>query len=424
MDRYRVVRVLATSASSRVSLAESLETTRRVVIKELPFDPLATLDDRHRMFREAQLLAALQHPNILRLLDSFMTTDALVIVTEHCEGGDLHRFVRSHPLAPDAIREIFIQLLLALKHMHDRRILHRDLKLHNVLVATTGKTGGDIVRVKIGDFGIARRLETRQLATTMVGTPYYLSPEVCARRPYDGAVDVWSLGCILYELSCGGRHPFVAANLADLLGRIQTEPVNLHVIRDPETATLLQMMLHKDARQRPSVDELLYQPQVQQWIQHFVAKIGTRQQSQSHPAAIVSPPPSAVAAAAALSSTAELLQTMQPFVSASSVCSLREKLACQLKQAQDCCLDDITDKSLLQSEAMRVQRTLARALVLPSRINRFLAILQESPQTVSTLLARLEELFDAARLAEVVECGLVGDALVRIKIDAHLQSLK
>jgi NIMA (never in mitosis gene a)-related kinase len=107
----------------------------------------------------------------------------------------------------------FTQILLSIKHIHDRKILHRDLKSQNIFL-----TSRNIV--KLGDFGIARVLShTRSNAKTVVGTPYYLSPEIIENKPYNFKSDVWSLGVLLYEM-CALGPPFNAGSLHELAKRI------------------------------------------------------------------------------------------------------------------------------------------------------------------------------------------------------------
>lgn len=87
-----------------------------------------------------------------------------------------------------------MQICFAVKYLHDKNILHRDLKLSNIFISSNGD-------IKLGDFGIAKVLNnTDEFAKTIVGTPYYLSPEICQKKPYNHKSDIWSLGCVLYEL--------------------------------------------------------------------------------------------------------------------------------------------------------------------------------------------------------------------------------
>lgn len=117
----------------------------------------------------------------------------------NCEGGDLAAVIKERkeankPFSEDELMQWFVQLCLALKHIHENRILHRDLKASNVFLTARNC-------VKLGDFGISKVLEgTLEAAMTVVGTPYYMSPEVCQSKPYTLKSDIWALGCLLYEM--------------------------------------------------------------------------------------------------------------------------------------------------------------------------------------------------------------------------------
>jgi NIMA (never in mitosis gene a)-related kinase len=129
-------------------------------------------------------------------------------------GGDLAKKIEEHKqqkrkMEEQHILSMFAQMVSAMKHVHSHRILHRDLKSGNVFLMSNGF-------VKIGDFGIAKELsETAGFAETIVGTPYYLSPEIVQAQEYNYKTDVWSLGVILYEMCCL-KPPFNASNIAAL----------------------------------------------------------------------------------------------------------------------------------------------------------------------------------------------------------------
>ena len=138
-----------------------------------------------------------------------------------------------------------------MKHVHDRKILHRDLKCQNIFLTKTNI-------IKLGDFGIARVLSTtRENARTMVGTPYYLSPEIVDNRPYSFKSDIWSLGVILYEL-CSLRPPFDAPSIPQLALKIvkgQYSPLPQNFSK--EIKELVASMLVIDPAKRPSVNQIL-----------------------------------------------------------------------------------------------------------------------------------------------------------------------
>lgn len=142
-------------------------------------------------------------------------------------------------------------MALAIKHIHDRKILHRDLKTQNIFMNQNGS-------IKIGDFGIARVLQhTYDCAQTAIGTPYYLSPEICQEKPYNQKSDIWSLGCILYEMVTL-RHAFDANSMKGLVLKIlrgSYPQIPSHYSQDLKD--LLADMLIKDPARRPSMRKIL-----------------------------------------------------------------------------------------------------------------------------------------------------------------------
>jgi len=217
-------------------------------------------------FQEVELMRALRHPHIVALRDHFLTEASLelVIVMEFCDSGDLRgevkRRTQAKPpnLLPEAtIMTWFVQMTLALNYMHQRHILHRDLKSSNVFLTTAPSGNGDY-DVRIGDFGISRVLEgTVDVAATVVGTPYYMSPEVCKAEPYGYKSDIWALGCVLYEM-CMLKHAFESQSLLGLVYKIVSEtyePIPPQYSAD--LRTLLDDILEKSSSKRPSGQELI-----------------------------------------------------------------------------------------------------------------------------------------------------------------------
>jgi len=197
----------------------------------------------------------MDHPNIVRFQEVFMTRKGrLCIVMDYADGGDVHQRIKqqSGVLLPErTILEWFTQICFALKHVHERKVLHRDLKTQNIFLMATGQ-------IKLGDFGIARVLDaTKDYAKTMVGTPYYLSPEIIEDKPYNFKSDVWSCGVVLYEMTTL-RHPFDADSLVILARQILKDQYpDPDPVFSSELVQLIRMMLCKDARQRPSIADIL-----------------------------------------------------------------------------------------------------------------------------------------------------------------------
>lgn len=157
---------------------------------------------------------------------------------------------------------------MSLEYIHGRKVLHRDLKSQNIFL-----TGNNTV--KLGDFGISKVLEnTNGAAMTVVGTPYYMSPEVCQNHPYTFKSDVWALGCVLYEL-CTLKHAFSADNLLGLVYKIVQDKYDpIPSIYSKDLQNLINLLLNKNATERPSVAQILQMPIVRSKMQEFVANGG------------------------------------------------------------------------------------------------------------------------------------------------------
>ena len=188
-----------------------------VVVKEL-YEREMTEEDRKASMNEIQVLSMLQHPNIIAYYDSFtvdsmrgvglgdgfsgndVNNGSLMIVMEYADAGTLQDYIASKEkyMEESEILYLFAQLALGLHHVHSHNILHRDLKTSNILLSGTGP--GKVL--KIGDFGISKVLSTKSKAETIVGTPSYLSPELCEGRSYNKKSDIWALGCVLAEIVC------------------------------------------------------------------------------------------------------------------------------------------------------------------------------------------------------------------------------
>ena len=158
-------------------------------------------------FGEATLLKNLKSPHIVSYKNSYCSKTMLIIVMEYCESnlfviveGDIETLIKKEKAAhkyftEEQIMQWFVQICLGLSVIHSKRILHRDLKASNIFMTSTNC-------IKIGDFGISKILKgTLEAALTVVGTPYYMSPELCRNEPYTLKSDIWSLGCLLYELA-------------------------------------------------------------------------------------------------------------------------------------------------------------------------------------------------------------------------------
>ncbi len=185
-------------------------------------------------------------------------------------GGDLQSKIkqqRGKYFSEAQILDWFTQICLAIKHIHDRKILHRDLKSQNIFLTQNGL-------IKLGDFGIAKCLKnTVEKAKTVVGTPYYLSPEIVQSKPYSFKSDIWSLGILLYEM-CSLKMPFDASNLASLSLKIIKGSYNpLPTVFTKDLRGLVASMLNIEMNKRPSINEILRQSIIKSRIKNFLNEL-------------------------------------------------------------------------------------------------------------------------------------------------------
>ena len=215
---------------------------------------------------EARILSSLTSPYIVKFYENFFDENNLNIIMEYCDGGDLSKYLQTNYSLGKFIKEEkiwknFLQICvgkfiyyLGIAYIHKKNILHRDLKTLNIFLTKEEK-------VRIGDLGVAKVLSaTSAFATTFVGTPYYLSPEMCEEKPYNEKSDIWALGCILYEMATY-KHPFNAKNPASLCIKILTaqyEPI--HKDFSPDLKKIIEILLEKNYHKRPGIFEVLKNP--------------------------------------------------------------------------------------------------------------------------------------------------------------------
>lgn len=208
--------------------------------------------------QEARILERMDHSNIIKIHDCFRIHrpyEQLNIITEYADGGDLGQKIKaqpkSKPFSEDQILDYFTQICLAIKHIHNKQIIHRDLKSPNIFLTKSGL-------VKLGDFGIAKVLNcTLEKAMTMIGTPYYLSPEIVRGKPYSYKSDIWSLGVLLFEMMAL-KMPFDANSLPILSLKIMKgnyPPPPFFYSK--ELRSLVMSMLHVNEDKRPSASDIL-----------------------------------------------------------------------------------------------------------------------------------------------------------------------
>jgi len=275
--RYRRLALLGRGSQGTAYLVADVESDKRFVLKKV-LDPARAPEKRIAAEREVESLTKLNHPAIVGFVDGWVDeiSCAHMILMEYVDGSTLKDALRaaraSEPPSGSAVvgEETLLawaaQLLSALAHMHERSILHRDIKTSNVLLTPEGT-------LKLIDFGAARSLaDGDDLATTCIGTPYYLAPEMIAGRGYGPSADVWALGVLLYEVAMG-RVPFSADNLPALAVKIMDgryPPIDGSL--SGRVHALVARCLTKDPEGRPSASQLLEEPAIKELAAAFLAR--------------------------------------------------------------------------------------------------------------------------------------------------------
>lgn len=252
VGNYTLQRTIGEGSYGTVRLATHRLTNSRVAVKQIPKEHVASLT------REIHHHRRLHHPNVLQLYEVIQSESYIWMVTELCVGGELYDYVvQRGSLEENEARKLFGQLCLAVAYIHSNGIVHRDLKLENILLDAQNQ-------IKLSDFGFTREFEPHQFLRTKCGTTAYAAPEMLAGLRYQGSeVDIWSLGVILFVLLCGYL-PFDDDNEPTMQWKIVNEPVLIPNNLSQEAQSLLSWILQKDASKRPSIRQILSHPWYQQ----------------------------------------------------------------------------------------------------------------------------------------------------------------
>ncbi|KAL7991846.1 hypothetical protein Chor_016102 [Crotalus horridus] len=252
MDRYHVLEMIGEGSFGKVYKGRRKYSAQVVALKFIPKVGRSQKELKN-LQREIEIMRGLHHPNIVQMLDSFETDKEVVVVTDYAEGELFQILEDDGNLPEEQVQLIAAQLASALYYLHSHRILHRDMKPQNILL---GKGGV----IKLCDFGFARAMSIQTMVLTSIkGTPLYMSPELVEEKPYDHTADLWSVGCILYELYVG-TPPFYTNSIFQLVSLIIKDPIKWPKNMSPNFKSFLQGLLMKDPRQRLSWPELLYHP--------------------------------------------------------------------------------------------------------------------------------------------------------------------
>lgn len=251
---YRIGKLLGKGAFGKVNLGIHKLTGKMVAIKSISKEFLTDSSSKKKVMQEFSILKQIRHPSIIQLYETFESSKHILFVIELCGGGDLLNYVRKRrKLKENVAKYVLKQLIDGLHYCHSKGILHRDIKLDNILLNGEGD-------IKICDFGVSKQVKSGERMTEQCGTPAYIAPEILRDKGYEGFnVDIWSAGVVLFAMLYG-TVPFKANNMHELHKLIIKGKYTLKEDISEEARDLLKKLLEPDPRLRISIPNIYKHP--------------------------------------------------------------------------------------------------------------------------------------------------------------------
>ena len=267
---YKIIKKIGEGSFGVVYLAQYLKTSSLCVIKKIDFGGL-TKEEIKESYNEVNILKKLDHPNIIKFIEVKPSKKNIEIITEYADKGDLYNQLliqkeKNIHFTEETIQDWLIQTCQALKYIHSKHIIHRDIKPHNIFLTKKGS-------IKLGDFGISKRLNnTLEKAKTFVGTAFYLPPEVINGKKYSYSADIWSLGVTFYQLMTF-KPPFNGDSLPGLLKKIINEEKYEKINKKYYSKDLIHLiykMMDFRPSHRPKPNDILNMDFIQKRIKKYL----------------------------------------------------------------------------------------------------------------------------------------------------------
>ena len=264
INDFTIIKQLGSGAFSTVSLVTRKQDQKIYALKSVQISKLSPVE-RQNSLNEIRLLASINHKNIISYKESFYNEEnhTLNMILEYADDGDLQTKIISKKkfgcfFEEKTIWSIFIQMVKGLNELHKKKIIHRDLKSANIFLMKNGVC-------KLGDLNVAKVVENG-LLRTQTGTPYFASPEIWEDKPYSFKSDIWSIGCILYQIA-GLKMPFQGKNIKEVYYNLKN--INIPPLPDiysPDLMNMVKKLLKLNPDERPSTQEILEDEIIKKWM--------------------------------------------------------------------------------------------------------------------------------------------------------------